>query len=109
MSSRKENKAPLSVFDVAAYILEKTGEMSTLKLQKLIYYCQAWSLVWDDAPIYSEKIEAWISGPVVRKLYSFHRNEFTVARVPGDPNKLKNNQIATINAVLKYYGKKSTQ
>ena len=33
-----------SVFDVAAYILEKKGEMSTLKLQKLVYYAQAWSL-----------------------------------------------------------------
>ena len=32
-----------SVFDAAAYILEKKGEMTTLKLQKLVYYAQAWS------------------------------------------------------------------
>ena len=24
--------------------------MSAMKLQKLLYYSQAWSLVWDDAP-----------------------------------------------------------
>ena len=41
-----------SVFDVAAYILEKQGEMTTLKLQKLVYYSQAWSLVWDEKPLF---------------------------------------------------------
>lgn len=33
------------IFDTARYILEKEGQMSTMKLQKLCYYCQAWSLV----------------------------------------------------------------
>ncbi len=32
--------------DVAQYILEKQGEMTSIKLQKLVYYTQAWSLVW---------------------------------------------------------------
>ena len=48
----------VSVFDAAAYIVEKTGEMTTLKLQKLVYYAQAWSLVWDERPLFDEKIEA---------------------------------------------------
>lgn len=34
-----------SVFDVAAYVLEKMGPMSAMKLQKLVYYSQAWALV----------------------------------------------------------------
>ena len=29
--------SPVSVFDVAAFILEKTGTISTIKLQKLVY------------------------------------------------------------------------
>lgn len=37
-----------AVFDVAKYILEKQGRMSTWKLQKLCYYSQAWSLAWTD-------------------------------------------------------------
>ena len=37
----------MSVFDVATYILQKRGDMSCMKLQKLCYYAQAWSLVWD--------------------------------------------------------------
>ena len=38
----------ITVFDVANYILNKQGSMSAMKLQKLVYYSQAWSLVWDD-------------------------------------------------------------
>ena len=31
-----------TVFDVAAYILDRQGDMTAMKLQKLVYYCQAW-------------------------------------------------------------------
>jgi len=41
----------VSVLDVAAYILEKHGAMSTMNFQKLAFYCQAWFLVWEDRPI----------------------------------------------------------
>ncbi len=61
-----------TVFDVAAYILEQYSAIPTMKLQKLIYYCQAWSLVWDEEPLFSEDIEAWANGPVVRSLYEAH-------------------------------------
>ena len=47
-----------NVFDVADYILKECGEMPALKLQKLVYYSQAWSLVWDEAPLFEEEIEA---------------------------------------------------
>ncbi len=42
------SKTMVSIFDVATYILKKKGPMTTWKLQKLVYYSQAWSLVWDD-------------------------------------------------------------
>ncbi len=32
-----------NVFDTAKYILEQSGPMSTMKLQKLCYYSQAWA------------------------------------------------------------------
>ncbi len=37
------------IFDTAKYILEKSGAMSAMKLQKSCYYLQAWFLVWDDS------------------------------------------------------------
>ena len=68
-----------SVYDVAAYILEKQGAMTTWKLQKLVYYSQAWSLVWDDDVLFPEEIEAWANGPVVRELYHAHRGKYRVS------------------------------
>jgi uncharacterized phage-associated protein len=44
--------------------------ISHLKLQKLCYYAQAWSLGLHRKPLFHEPIEAWTHGPVVRKLYS---------------------------------------
>lgn len=102
-------KIQTSVMDVAAYIVEKVGEISIEKLQKLVYYCQAWSLVWDDMPIFSEPIEAWISGPVVRKLFYFFQGRFMIESVPvGSPRRLSDIQCKTIDSVLEFYGGKSS-
>ena len=40
------------VFDVAAYILKKKKALTSMKLQKLVFYAQAWSLVWDEKPLF---------------------------------------------------------
>lgn len=102
----------LTVFDVAHYILEKHGPMSAMKLQKLIYYSQAWSLVWDDKPMFNEEIEAWANGPVVRTLYDKHKGKFEVDATlfkPDSQKKLNSAQKDTIKAVLDFYGNKSAQ
>ena len=99
-----------SVHDVAAYILDKSGMMTAMKLQKLVYYSQAWSLVWDDAPLFRERIEAWTNGPVVPALYDKHRGQLQVRSwSSGDPTALTRTQRETVDAVLKFYGKRSSQ
>lgn len=97
-----------SVHDVAAFILAELGQIGTMKLQKLVYYSQAWSLVWDGKLLFPEKIEAWDQGPVVRELYNEH------ARMPiidqhsrGEPARLSEDERASIRAVLAFYGKRS--
>ena len=100
----------VSVFDVAAYVLRKRGAMTTWKLQKLVYYSQAWSLVWDDDALFPEEIEAWANGPVVRELYDTHRREYRVSRLAnGDADALTPDQRGTVDAVLEFYGDKSSQ
>jgi uncharacterized phage-associated protein len=94
-----------SVHDVAAYILTQYGSMTAMKLQKLVYYCQAWSLVWDEKPIFPEKIEAWANGPVVRELYERHRGMFRVSEWDGNPDALTADEKETVEAVLRFYGK----
>jgi len=103
-----------SVFDVAKYILEKQGTMTVMKLQKLVYYSQAWSLVWRDKPIFPEKIQAWANGPVVRELYNIHKamGLFSIDKsllTEGDSSKLTKAEINTIDAILTFYGDKSAQ
>jgi uncharacterized phage-associated protein len=102
-----------NVFDVAIYILEKIGPVSAMKLQKLVYYSQAWSLVWDDSTLFDNKIEAWASGPVVRELYEKHRGKFMVSaddfRAFQSGEKFTKNQEETIDIVLKSYADKSAQ
>ncbi len=96
--------------DVAAFILRESGGMTTMKLQKLVYYCQAWSLVWDEEPLFDERIEAWANGPVVPDLYYQHRGAFKIASLPlGDPSRLNETQKETVKAVLDFYGKRSSQ
>jgi len=96
--------------DVAAYILGKCGRMTTMKLEKLLYYAQAWSLVWDDKPLFSERIEAWANGPVVRDIYQLHRGEYEISQWPkGDPDALTPDERDSVDAVLEYYGDRSSQ
>ena len=99
-----------NVFDVVQYILHKQGPMTTMKLQKLVYYSQAWSLVWDEKPLFDDKIEAWTSGPVVRELFALHRGQFIVNGIEkGDTNNLAKEEKETIDAVLEFYGNQTAQ
>lgn len=99
-----------TVHDVAAYILEKCGPMTTMKLQKLCYYSQGWSLAWDDVPLFDEAIEAWANGPVVYELYREHRGSFRVHDWPkGDASRLDADEIETIDVVLDAYAHLSGQ
>jgi uncharacterized phage-associated protein len=46
------------------------GEILTnLKLQKLLYYAQAWYLALNDRPLFDEDFQAWIHGPVLPSQY----------------------------------------
>ena len=107
--NQKEAKMA-TVFDVAQYILCHQGKMTTMKLQKLVYYCQAWALVWDAKPLFSEQIQAWASGPVVPDLYNVHRGKFEIDSLSvGNQGKFKKYERETIDSVLSFYGGKQAQ
>lgn len=103
---------PVSVFDVTKYIIEKRGPISAMKLQKLVYYAQAWSLVWDENPLFNEEIEAWISGPVVPPLFREHKGKYLIQDsdlTQGSSANLGDSQRQMVDAVLEYYGDKNSQ
>ncbi|WP_461791563.1 Panacea domain-containing protein [Pedobacter sp.] len=49
---------------------EGNGELSHLKLQKLLYYIQSWHLAFYKKPLFEGKFQAWIHGPVNRRIYN---------------------------------------
>ena len=99
-----QSPSPVSALDVAQCILDRLGPVTVMKLQKLAYYSQAWSLVWDEQPLFHERIEAWANGPVVPDLYQAHRGQFQVSKIPqGKPD-----QLDTIDSVLGFYGDKTS-
>jgi uncharacterized phage-associated protein len=60
-----------SAYEVARYLVrlaahdEEPDYLTNRRLQKLLYYAQAWSLAMRDKPLFDDRIEAWASGPVV--------------------------------------------
>lgn len=101
-----------TIFDVAKYITERTGEVSAMKLQKLMYYAQAWSLVWEEEPLFTNDFQAWANGPVLPTLYARHRGMFKVdASLFNDASSdnLTDAERGNIDKVLAFYGDKTAQ
>lgn len=101
----------LNVFDVAKHILTTIGgEISTMKLQKLCYYSQAWNLVWEGVPLFKEDFLKWDNGPVCRALFDLHKGKFKISSddilesyLSGE--NLSSDCLGTIEQVLYDYGK----
>lgn len=96
-----------TVFDVAKYILNECGKISTWKLQKLCYYSQAWHLAWTGSPIFSEDFQAWANGPVCPDLFHTHQGKFSVVAsdIPDDKcDGLTDDEQDSINVIIRDYG-----
>lgn len=107
--------------DVVVLYCKANGlRISPLKLQKLLYYIQAWHIAnFDEENLFDELPQAWVNGPVYRSVYdqfkdSFYRGE-DISYDLKDENaedllqeKIKSlgiakKQIGVINSVLKFY------
>jgi uncharacterized phage-associated protein len=79
--------------------------LTNLKLQKLLYYTQAWHLVFHDDALFNDEIQAWVHGPVVptifRKFKEYRWNPLPNTR----ESKLDSATEALLLEVWKVYGK----
>ena len=90
--------------DVALHILETQGAMGTMKLQKLVFYSQAYSLAWFKKPMFENRVEAWVHGPVIRDLWDLHRKQYEFdaeALKRADPSANANNLTDQDRLVIK--------
>jgi uncharacterized phage-associated protein len=87
------------------------GDLSNLKLQKLLYYAQGFSLAKLGRQIFSDKIIAWEHGPVIEEVYRIFKvfidspvvlpiDSFTVETLDKEATEL-------IKSVYEKYGKYS--
>ena len=104
-----ENK----LFAIAEYFLNKldpeAGESITpLKLQKLVFYAQAWSFGFHRSSLLEEDFQAWVHGPVIPSLY-IHFKEFGSANIPKvysfDPSVFNTEELYILDIVWSVYGK----
>lgn len=64
---------------IADYIIfrltsEDEAGVENLKLQKLLYYTQAWHLAFNNTRLIDGEFQAWIHGPVNREIYDRFRD-----------------------------------
>jgi uncharacterized phage-associated protein len=94
-----------------ASIDREAGDSIThLKLQKLVYYAQAWALAQLNKPLFEEDFEAWTHGPIVPSLFhQFKDNGWEALPYP-DSVPIFNSDIETLlEEVLEVYGNLSAR
>lgn len=95
----------LSIESLTNVILSMCNDVSNKKLQKLSYYVYAWYLAIYDEKIADMQFEAWVHGPVCRKLYLKYRHYGWSAIPPYRGFVLADDErIRFIEGVLKVYG-----
>ena len=97
----KENMS-IPVESVAAWIQSRCADAAGMKLQKLLYYGQAWHLAWEGQLLFQERLEAWAQGPVSPHVFGALRHEGALAS-----QRLPPEAITTLEAVLQAYGDRS--
>ena len=79
--------------------------ISNLKLQKLLYYVQAWHLAIFERPLFPEKFEAWVHGPVIPDIYRrFSDYQWRPIDLEVQRPQLTPGTVAFIEEVLDEYG-----
>lgn len=95
---------------VSNYLLAESRErgelLTNLKLQKLLYYAQAWHLALEEHPIFQEDFKAWVHGPVL--LSQYHRfKDHSWRPITEDidtPNNIASDLIDHLDEILDVFG-----
>jgi len=89
-----------------AVFQKRREEITNLKLQKLLYYAQAWHLALYGTPLFRERIEAWIHGPVVPPVFqNFKQYGWQPIPVQKNTAALSEYLQAHLKEVVRVYGK----
>ena len=90
---------------IAKWIINKTHP-EPLKLQKLLYLAQGYSYAFYDRPLFSDNMEGWVHGPVVRSVYvEFKEYQYNPIDLEFNVEKLEQNAEDVLKYVINKYAK----
>lgn len=102
--------------DIASYLIlladsePEPDSLTHMQVQKLLYYVQGWALAARGEPMFSDRIEAWSHGPVVKSLYprfADYRNAPIPPSEAGSDVELSETDKRFVESVWSRYGKYS--
>ncbi len=101
-------ETPSSALDVAAALLTERPGLDQMQLHKLLYLIQAAHLAWFNTPAFDdEQIQAWMKGPVIRKVAGHYMQFETMPidrPVSGYPTAVPNRTKWVVKKVVERYG-----
>lgn len=104
------NRVP-DALDAAAFLALVPRPMSWLKMQDLLYFAQAWHLVWDDEPLFPDPILAVERGVLITALEDQLAGNFGVGpgalRKAARADRLDESRKRTLSGIVKYYADRS--
>jgi uncharacterized phage-associated protein len=90
---------------IISFFYEYGDAITNLKLQKLMYYAQAWHLAIFDKPLFEGDFEAWVHGPVHMETYQrFKGYRWDPITENIEKPKLPKETVDFLNEVLDVYG-----
>lgn len=103
--------------DVADFFIElaqsdENDTITNLRINKLLYFAQAWYMARFDKPLFEEDFEAWDLGPVIPSIYKKYKengkNNIDYVSDSYNVNNFNDDELNTLIDVFNYYGKYST-
>lgn len=86
--------------------------MTNLRVNKLLYFAQGWSLVRLGKPLFKDDIQAWKYGPVVPNVYQeykkYGRERITKTSDDYSADKFSSDELELLLDVAREYGKYSS-
>ena len=99
--------------DVANFFIDLANSdpddcMTNLRVNKLLYFAQAWSLVRRGKPLFKEELQAWKHGPVVPSVYQAFKpcGRERISAVSGEysADVFSNDELELLIDVARKYG-----
>lgn len=105
MSNKKVSALQVGKWMINRVDREAGDSITHLKLQKVIYYAQAWHLANFNDPLFVEDIQAWTHGPVAPSVWKAFR-EYRWDHIPPQPLVFMDaTKIGFLETVFEIYGR----